>query len=228
VWYPIGTGTHGHPDYITQATAINPSTVTTKGDLLVATGAGTLVRQGVGTDGQLLAANSAQADGVEWVNPPASGGMTLLSTTSLSGATTTISSIDQTYKDLQIIVYGVTNATSNNSFNCRPNSASTTSWGAAEGSGLLSGANDWILTGDSIHPDRTSSNNAYALTIYNYASTTFFKPIQWSAYYQAAGSDPRRIFGGGGFRSNSAVSSIQFLSAGGNLSTGTVLIYGTK
>jgi hypothetical protein len=51
---------------IGQSTAINPSTVTTKGDLLVATGSGTIVRQGVGTDGQFLQAASAQADGVQW------------------------------------------------------------------------------------------------------------------------------------------------------------------
>jgi hypothetical protein len=51
---------------IGQSTAINPSTVTTKGDILVATGSGTIVRQGVGTDGQFLQAASAQADGVQW------------------------------------------------------------------------------------------------------------------------------------------------------------------
>ncbi len=41
---------------IGQSTAINPSTVTTKGDILAATGSGTIVRQGVGTNGQLLSA----------------------------------------------------------------------------------------------------------------------------------------------------------------------------
>jgi hypothetical protein len=40
--------------------------LTTKGDIIVATGSGTFVRQGVGTNGQVLTANSAQADGVEW------------------------------------------------------------------------------------------------------------------------------------------------------------------
>jgi hypothetical protein len=45
---------------------IAKSTVTAKGDLLVATGSGTVVAQAVGTDGQFLKANSAQADGVEW------------------------------------------------------------------------------------------------------------------------------------------------------------------
>jgi hypothetical protein len=49
--------------------AIPNSTVTTKGDLIVGTGTSTYTRQGVGTDGQVLTANSAQADGVEWVTP---------------------------------------------------------------------------------------------------------------------------------------------------------------
>lgn len=42
------------------------TSMTTKGDIIVATGSGTFVRQGVGTNGQVLTANSAQADGVEW------------------------------------------------------------------------------------------------------------------------------------------------------------------
>jgi len=45
---------------------IPKSTVTTKGDILVATGASTVVRQGIGTDGQVLTADSAEADGLKW------------------------------------------------------------------------------------------------------------------------------------------------------------------
>jgi hypothetical protein len=62
----------GYLDGVTSAvqTQINAqipkSTVTAKGDILVATGSGTIVRQGVGTDGQFLQAASAQADGVQW------------------------------------------------------------------------------------------------------------------------------------------------------------------
>lgn len=52
--------------------AIAKSTITTKGDLIVGTGSGTFVRQGVGTNGQVLTANSAQADGVEWATLPSS------------------------------------------------------------------------------------------------------------------------------------------------------------
>jgi len=48
---------------------IQPTLLTTKGDIIVATGNATLVRQGVGANGTVLTANSAQADGVEWATP---------------------------------------------------------------------------------------------------------------------------------------------------------------
>jgi hypothetical protein len=50
---------------------IQPTLLTTKGDIIVATGNATLVRQGVGTNGQVLTADSTQADGVIWATPSA-------------------------------------------------------------------------------------------------------------------------------------------------------------
>jgi hypothetical protein len=63
-WIPVGIGPHAHTP--AAIGAIASSLVTTKGDLIVATGSGVVVRQGVGADGLVLTANSAQADGVEW------------------------------------------------------------------------------------------------------------------------------------------------------------------
>ena len=62
---------------------IQPTLLTTKGDIIVATGNATLVRQGVGANGTVLTANSAQADGVEW----AQTGLNLVYSGSFSGAT---------------------------------------------------------------------------------------------------------------------------------------------
>jgi hypothetical protein len=45
------------------------STLTTKGDVYVATGASTVVRQGVGADGTVLTADSAQTNGIKWATP---------------------------------------------------------------------------------------------------------------------------------------------------------------
>jgi len=52
---------------------IPKSTITTKGDLIVGTGAGTFVRQGIGTNGQVLVADSAEADGLKWATPAGGG-----------------------------------------------------------------------------------------------------------------------------------------------------------
>ena len=51
---------------------IQPTLLTTKGDIIVATGNATLVRQGVGANGTVLTADSTQADGVIWATPSAS------------------------------------------------------------------------------------------------------------------------------------------------------------
>jgi len=48
------------------ATTVTPADYSAKGALLVGTGVGTYTAQTVGTNGQVLTANSAQADGVEW------------------------------------------------------------------------------------------------------------------------------------------------------------------
>ena len=59
---------------------IQPTLLTTKGDIIVATGNATLVRQGVGTNGQVLTADSTQADGVIW-STPATAQVPILTTT---------------------------------------------------------------------------------------------------------------------------------------------------
>ena len=54
-------------------TAISSATVTTKGDLLAATSAGAVSRVGVGTNGQILTADSTQTTGVAWAAAPSTG-----------------------------------------------------------------------------------------------------------------------------------------------------------
>ena len=56
------------------ANAIQSSTVTAKGDLLAATGSGTLTNLAVGADGTTLVANSSSATGVAWAGPTVTAG----------------------------------------------------------------------------------------------------------------------------------------------------------
>jgi len=48
--------------------SVPKSTVTTKGDLIVGTGSGAVTRRGVGSNGQVLTADSTQTDGVKWAD----------------------------------------------------------------------------------------------------------------------------------------------------------------
>jgi len=67
VWIPVGIGPHSHTP--AAIGAIASSLVTAKGDLIVATSSGVVTNQAVGTDGQVLTADSTQADGVKWATP---------------------------------------------------------------------------------------------------------------------------------------------------------------
>ena len=213
----------------TVANTIPVSAFTAKGQILAATGSGAYTAQAVGTNGQVLTANSAQADGVEWTTP-SSGGMTLLSTTTLSGATTTISSIDQTYTTLQIFISGVTNATGDGQFRIAPN-GNTTITSIVDTFNLdYSGAiqdSYWFIARNP-SPTRTNSGNAYSATINNYASTTSVKGISHCGGYSASGYGSTPNGSTGFINTTSAITSLQFSNSGGNLSTGTVLIYGVK
>ena len=66
VWYPIGVGGHSHPDYITQATAVNPTLIDAKGDIITATAADTPARLAVGNNGETLVADSSTSTGLRY------------------------------------------------------------------------------------------------------------------------------------------------------------------
>jgi len=82
---------------------IQPTLLTTKGDLISATAASTVARLPVGSDTQILVADSTAPTGLKWATPASGGGMTLIATATPSSATTvSFTSIPATYKQLQV------------------------------------------------------------------------------------------------------------------------------
>jgi hypothetical protein len=234
VWYPIGTGPHTHSDYITQSTAINPSIVDAKGDIIAASAADTPARLAVGANDTVLTADSSTATGLKWA-APAAGGMTLLSTTTLSGASVTISSINQTYTNLMGFVYGVTNATSDGDFRIAPNGSTniTTAQGSSTISAVRTQTDDYFYLnapqGNGYILTRTNANNFFQFQIFNYANATNYKGVNASAiFFDGNRAANAGTFSSGGISTNSAISSLVFSNSAGNLSTGTVLLYGVK
>ena len=215
---------------------LNPET--TLGDLAYRSStANVKTRLALGTANQILRVNSG-GNAPEWATV-SSGGMTLLSTTTLSGATTDITGIDQTYKTLEIYVYGVTNATADGVFFMTPRNSTTSLDVAGLGSSSTGGSGEIVwsptvgarlaTTGGSLTMDRTNANNFWVIRMANYASTANFKSYEViGAYFNTNDAVQKGRINQGCVTSNSAVDGLRFSNSAGNLSTGTVLVYGVK
>lgn len=209
------------------------SNYTTKGDILVASGVSQPVRLGVGANDTVLTADSTTGTGLKWATS-SSGGMTLLSTTTLSGATTTISGISGSYTSLVGYISGVTNATANGNFRILPNNATNLFSGYGIENNIVTQRIDqrlWLSSTNNTAEtvDRTNANNFFFFKIDNYASTTAYKAVEtYCIYYAQNSASNLGVANFGGLATNSAITSLVFQNSGGNLSTGTVLLYGVK
>ena len=211
------------------ADAISKGQFTAKGSLLSASAASTPAVLAVGSNDQVLTADSSTSTGLKWA-APSSGGMTLLSTTTLSGASTTISGISGSYNSLFAIISGITCA-ANGNIRIAPNGSTniTTTQVSAIGNTNDARTDTYMFLttpGQSILS--SDSNNSWALLIENYASTSRYKPIQTFGGYLDSSSTKRALIRFGYITTNSAITSLVFDNDSGNLSTGTVLLYGVK
>lgn len=209
---------------------INPSA---KGDLFAGSAANTYGKLSVGTDGQVLTAASGQSTGLQW-QTPVSGGMTLLSTTTLSGAATTISGISASYNDLYIVIHSMTNTTADGNFTVDVNNTTTGNYTSGVGSTnatvdawRIDNNNSTIRLNGANTMTRANNANEFILRIYNYASSRA-KLLNYQGYFTTATSTLRYIFGEGWCNQTSAVSSLVLSNSGGNNTNGTCLIYGVK
>jgi hypothetical protein len=208
------------------------STLTTKGDLYAATAASTPARLAVGANGTVLTAASGQATGLEWATP-SSGGMTLISTTTLTGASVTLSSIPQTYNDLRIYIKNFKPATGTYMY-ARVNSDTSSIYRENQeyseaGADARNAANaSWA-----IHARNQDSTNAEGLCDYvipDYTNTTTWKYINGRMISNSVGSATQYNFATfwAPYRNTAAISSLTFTPGTGNFTSGTILLYGVK
>jgi hypothetical protein len=211
--------------------AIQNAIVDAKGDVISATAADTPARLAVGANGTVLTADSAETTGLKWAAPAVGGGQTLLSTTTLSGATTTVTVVGG-YKDLKVVVFGCTNVTASGRFRIAPNGSTniTTQTGTAVANNT-SVYNNFIQLGylqTFDNPSYLDPDNVFQLEIYDYTSTTARKVHRFSNLYQGGGVNYNAENWGGGINTTSAITSLVFSNAAGNWTTGTVLVYGVN
>jgi hypothetical protein len=208
--------------------------ITTAGDLLYGTAADTVARLGIGTASQVLAVNSG-ATAPEWVTPAAGGGMTLLHTVAMTGASTiTQSGISGSYKHLLIVFNNISTASGGNDLNCQLNSDSSTKYRWWDNWYLNgSGGNNQAAAGSSFGLSiRTPSSNTAADTIdgfmwiYDYTRTT---GVSGNSVIGGTTTSSTLIFNQTQFKySNSAAISAISIIGPSNFDQGNMYIYGVN
>ena len=199
--------------------------MTTTGDTIYSSSGSTPARLGIGSTGNVLTVSG----GLPAWAAPVTGGMTLLSTTSLSGSSTAITGISGSYVNLLVFVSGITGSTSGaiqlNGNSTGLYAVKTFSENATPVTQAINnGMTRWNEGGT------VSGNQAVALLINDYASSTSVKPIMNTGGFVNAGSS---LFYGfnqyGMYNSTSAITSLTITSeTGGSFTAGSVRIYGVK
>jgi len=207
----------------TTTKALNPST--TLGDIEYRSStANTNTRLGIGTSGQVLTVSGGVP---AWATAP-TGGMTLISTTTLSSTSTTISSIPSSYTNLQMVFRNCAHGTTSNFF-LRFNGVTSNSYSYGfNNNPALSG---YFGFDNGAAPVASATYNSI-VNIYDYAntSTALCKQLDLlTTYAMNATPSYANLTITGGFFNSAAISSITIstISGAGTLS-GSVLIYGVK
>lgn len=177
---PIGTSGQvlavsggGVPAWTTTA---DVTPLTTKGDLFTFTTVD--ARIGVGANGTFLSADSTQSTGLKWATP-ASGGMSVIQSGTLSTTSVPLNSIPQTYKHLQLVMWGTT-FSANDGFALQINGITASNYGrssygqnggtSVDGSTIVD--NGVYYGNGAADPLFSSSFNHWVLDIYDYTNTT--------------------------------------------------------
>lgn len=185
-----------------------------------------------GTTGQYLKKNSNTDLDYVWGDISA-GGQTLLSTTSLSGASTTISSISQSYNDLYVFIDNPYLNTAGTYLSIQPNSTANLAdfrymtWtGGAQGN-FGQTATDLEAPID-LAATTGVTRNKWLLKIYSYTNTTYGKMFEMVG---TSSNGDSVIILSGGIRTASAITELKITTTAPGSRTfsgGQVRIYGVK
>jgi|LakMenE01Jun11ns_1017448.scaffolds.fasta_scaffold9951097_9 hypothetical protein len=211
----------------TTTKALNPST--TLGDIEYRSStANTNTRLPIGTNGQYLTVSGGVP---AWAGISA-GGMTLISTTTLTGASVTLSSIPSTYKNLQLIIRNFRPSVDGELIKARINSDSGTNYNlqpytSTSLTNLSFNVDEILITTGG---DSSTSQTFAVVDFYDYANTATWKIVNSLAINNQE-TTPTNF----DFRKQtalwgqtSAISSLLLYPASGNFTSGTALLYGVS
>jgi hypothetical protein len=160
-----------------------------------------------------------------------SGGMTLLSTTSLTGASVTISSIPSGYVNLKLLVQNYRPATDSSALRVRINADTGTRYGLTNTFGdpaNLTFGNDHMTLGP--NSDNGTSTGLLTIDFFDYSNATIWK----QCFSMGFSVNPTTVTNWnstasiGMYNQTTAITSLLLFPSGGNFTSGTALLYGVK
>ena len=210
--------------------AIQNTIVDAKGDLISATSADTPARLAVGANDTVLTADSTTATGLKWAAPASGGGMTLISTTTLTGSTVTLNSFSG-YTDLQLVVIGAYGS-NQITFHGRFNSDTGSNYYLGQmATGANGSAQNKFVLGDGLSSSSTdvTARNYTVLNIQRYAGSHGHPYQVFSGYIYWNNTAINYIAVENSiYKTTSAITSIDLFMSSGNFSGGTAYLYGVK
>jgi hypothetical protein len=218
------------------ATTADQTPLTTKGDLFTFTTVD--ARLGIGANGTVLTADSAQATGMKWAAGGATKTWTLLSTTSMSGsASVTVSGISDK-EDILVLIVGATFGSGSRQVRFRINGDTGANYSVNENAveaGSSYAASNFNgqsnFGGTFVSLGTTSSNSASLLNaavVLSGCKSTGIKDVQYSGGATHAGGNGQILqWGSGIYSASAAVTNITVLQHFGiNFTAGTIYVYG--
>ena len=216
-------------DIVQSSGMTNP--MTTTGDIIYSSSGSTPARLGIGSSAQVLTV----ASGLPSWATPSSGGMTLISTTALTGASITLSSIAGTYNNIVIILQDYelaastpgalqyqlnSDTTANAHRQITQSGQSTTNTNAAQTGTSFTTVDDTV--------GYNPATNYSQITIYDYANAVCRKAV---SVINAFGGNTGNIWTQnltGSFTVTTAITSVKIALSAGTFSSGNALLYGVK
>lgn len=217
--------------------ATQKATLTTKGDIYAATAASTPARLAVGTNGQILSADSTAATGLKWVATGTTWTLLNSGGTPLSGSGETVISGISNRSQLMILISGASSASASSNLGVRINADTGSNYNhygsiirpaSSTVSADFNAVNN--TSGSSFTIARMSNNAASAMSAYVRLDGCTSGDLvgMWSAGSGSAGAGADQgVYASGGFYDGSAVvTSVTVLSSVGNFDAGTIYVYG--
>ena len=199
---------------------IQETKLTTTGDTLYASAANTAARLGIGSTGQVLTV----ASGLPSWATPSSGSYTLLTSGTLSGASVSLTSISQSYQDLQLIMTDVVPATSGEGIVLEINAgANNYFYATVNANGTWTTTNNTNILATS---GQSTSKQYMTMNISNYTSTLASAFSTWGWCNDTSQLKRNYI---GFIRAGAAITSIQMkVQDATNYTSGNYYLYGIK